>query len=68
MVVVVYLVVVVTIGIAMTTWSRPNNDVAVQTLVVGTGADWRSRIEWKCIPFIMLEIFRGRLLLISLLR
>ncbi len=49
MVVVVYLVVVVTIGVAMTKWSTTNDDVAVQTLVVGTSADWRSQIAWKCI-------------------
>ena len=49
MVVVVYLVVVVTIGIAMMTWSTTNDDVAVPTLVVGTTADWRSRIAWKYI-------------------
>ena len=36
MVVVVYLVVVVPIGIAMTRWSTTNDDVAVPTMVVGT--------------------------------
>ena len=48
MVDVVYLVVVVTIGLAMTTWSTTNYDVvAVPTLVVGTSTDRRSRKAWK---------------------
>jgi len=48
MVIVVYLVVVVTIGIAMTKWSTTNDDVvAVPTLVVGTSTDRRSRKAWK---------------------
>jgi len=50
MVVVVYQVVVVTIGIAMTTWSTTNDDVvAVPTLVVWTSMDRRSRKAWKYI-------------------
>ena len=50
MIVVVYLVMVVTIGIAMTSRSTIIDDVvAVPTLVVGTSKDRRSRKAWKYI-------------------
>ena len=47
-VVLVYLVMGVTIGMAMTVWSTTHDDVDVLKLVVaGTVTDWRSRIERK---------------------
>ena len=45
MVVVAYLVMVVTICVAMTTWFTTYDDVDVLMLVVGTDMDWRSQID-----------------------
>ena len=58
MVIVVYLVVVVTIGVAMTTWSTKYDDVDVLTLVAGTETDRRSQIERKFIYLVRKNLLR----------